>query len=478
MDVEGDLIWGNDDESEVFAQAQSREMSIIFRYSLNPKLPQSLPNRIVTCFHDLPAEACETFPNRASMREALYSSIRGMWVQCTRHLSVTTPDVIVEIYEDAERQIKWRISHESLYNQYVESLLPVSNLFRWGKVEPQVHNTIDYSCLAPIRHLGGRGRTAVVRSSPSSKALYVFKGLDFDAFLESRTDFHPQRDVCYHEIRTISSLPKHPNIMPPPNTLVTVRKIGDDQQAFICGALYPFMEHGSLDDQIENTKATEARLPLINKAAWCFEMASAIAHAQFMAHTFHMDIKPANFVLNSWKDLILIDWEQSGAALYTLAPEADGSWDVKEARIGSSYRGGADPAEPKLVYEKYCGPDRKNLAWGGPEWNVSPRWRDLYPQALEAAEVFNLGRTMWMLLEQVTQSEVEDLSTVVVSWSDMAKDIPEDWKGILSRCLEPDPNERIGSLQQLPLVYSRQSLFGLASKVWSNLKLFQSIPAI
>lgn len=66
-----------------------------------------------------------------------------------------------------------------------------------------------------------------------------------------------------------------------------------------------------------------------------------------------MDIKPANFVLNSRKDLVLIDWEQSGAALYTLAPEADGFWDVKEARTGSSYRGGADSAGPKLVYEKY-----------------------------------------------------------------------------------------------------------------------------
>ncbi len=287
------------------------------------------------------------------MREALYSSIRGVWDQCIGHPSVTAPDVTVEIYEDAERQNQWRISHESLYKQYVESLLSVSNIFRCGKVKFQVHNTIDYSRLAQIRHLGGRGRTAVVRSSPSSKTLYVFKGVDFGAFPESRAHFQHQRDVCYHEIQTILSLPKHPNIIPPPNTFVTVRKIGDDQQAFICGALYPFMEHGTIDDQIQNTKAAGARLPLINKAAWCFQMASAIAHAHFTAHTFHMDIKPANFVLNSRKDLVLIDWEQSGAALYTLAPEADGFWDVKEARTGSSYRGGADSAGPKLVYEKY-----------------------------------------------------------------------------------------------------------------------------
>ena len=51
---------------------------------------------------------------------------------------------------------------------------------------------------------------------------------------------------------------------------------------------------------------------------------------------------------------------------------------------------------------------------------------------------------MWMLLEQVTQSEVEELDKAVVSWSDIAKDIPEDWKSVVSRYLNPDPNERIG----------------------------------
>ncbi|KAL8809761.1 MAG: hypothetical protein Q9200_003131 [Gallowayella weberi] len=279
------------------------------------------------------------------MREALYSSIRGVWDQCTRHPSVTAADVTVEIYEDAERQNQWRISHESLYNQYVESLLPVESLFQGKKAEPPTYNTIDYASLIQIRHLGGRGRTALVRSS---ETLYVFKEVDFGAFLESRDDFQHEKDVCYHEIRTISSLPPHPNIIPPSNTFVTVRKIGDDDQlAFVCGALYPFMEHGTLDDQIENTKSTGARLPLTSKAAWCFQMASAIAHAYFTAGTSHMDIKPANIVLDARNDLILIDWEQSGAALYTLAPEADGSWDVKEA-----YPGTTDSTAPKLVYEK------------------------------------------------------------------------------------------------------------------------------
>ena len=162
-----------------------------------------------------------------------------------------------------------------------------------------------------------------------------------------------------------------------------------------------------------------------------------------------MDIKPANFVLDSNQNLILIDWEQSGAPLYTLAPEANGSWDVKEAKVESSSSDGADSAVSKLVYERYAGHYRENLAWGRPKWNVYPFWSEFYPRALEAAEVFSLGRTMWMLLQQVAQSEVEDLDEVVVYWSEDARDIPDDWKAVVDRCLDPDPNKRIGLMDLL-----------------------------
>lgn len=444
MGVEGDLIWGDDDESEVFAQAQNDDLCLIFRYSLRPKLPQSLPSRIVNCFHCLPVnDTAETFTDREKMREALYTSIRRVWDQCANHPSITARDVTVEIYEDTGRQNQWRISHESLYERYVESLLPVSSLFH-GEVL-QSYDRLDYSNLAHISHLGGRGRTTVVRSISSSDSLHVFKGVDFGLFLESRTDFKHQRDVCYHEIKTICSLPRHPNIISPPNILVTARNVEDDQRAYICGALYPFMADGTLDDQVQNTNAAAARLLLIDKARWCLQMASAIAHTHFVALTFHMDIKPANLVVNANRDLILIDWEQSGAWQCSLAPEADGSWDVKHPE--SVHHTGLDSSAPKLVYEKYCGPDRKNLTWGRPKWNVFPYWREFYPSALEAAEVYSLGRTMWMLMDQVPQSRLEDADRVIVSWSEDAQDIPQDWKDVVSRCLDHDPNKRIRLLE-------------------------------
>jgi hypothetical protein len=264
---------------------------------------------------------------------------------------------------------------------YIESLLPIGCLFAGEEARPTVFGFVHYSNLIQIRHLGGRSSTTVVRRSPSSDSLYVFKGVNFGVFLESPADFPHRKDVCYHEIRTICSLPRHPNIIPPPSVFVTARKVGDQKQTYVCGTLYPFMEHGTLDDQVEKSNTAGTRLALMNKAVWCFQMASAIFHAHFTAHTFHMDIKPANLDLDSNKDLILIDWEQSGAPSYTLAPEANGSWDVED-RTGPSLCEGRESVAPKLVYRKYRGPHRENLAWGRPKWNVFPIWRDHCPRAL------------------------------------------------------------------------------------------------
>ena len=181
---------------------------------------------------------------------------------------------------------------------------------RWPNLSPTTQSIIQ-SSLRSVPY-GVEGKLQ------SSAALAVMTQLtcskiDFGSFLESRADFEQRKSVYYHEIRTICSLPRHPNIIPSPNVLVTTRKIKDDQRAYVCGALYPFMQHGTLDDQVQRISGTATRLPLIDKARWCFQMASAIAHTHFAAHKFHMDIKPANFVVNANKDLTLIDWEQSGA---------------------------------------------------------------------------------------------------------------------------------------------------------------------
>ncbi|KAF2233622.1 kinase-like protein [Viridothelium virens] len=221
------------------------------------------------------------------------------------------------------------------------------------------------------------------------------------------------------------------------------------QQPGVCGMLHPFMERGSLDSEIKRANATGSRLTLTDKARWCYEMSSAVFHTHFVARTYHMDIKPANFLLNAENDVILIDWEQSGAPHYTLAPEADGTWDVRFLEVDPSHENAHNAPPARLIYKRYNGPPRENSVWSWPQWNVFPEWRERFPRALEAAETFSLGRTLWLLLEQVSQSEIENNRSVVVAWSKGEEDIPDDWKAIVYRCLEPDPNDRIGLAEVL-----------------------------
>ncbi|KAI9744353.1 MAG: hypothetical protein M4579_007695, partial [Chaenotheca gracillima] len=126
----------------------------------------------------------------------------------------------------------------------------MDRLFKGEEPKPQVNYFVDYSSLIQVNHLGGRGNVTVVRISPSSDSLYVFKGVDFGTFLESPADFRHRKDMCYHEIRMTSSLPIHPNIVRPASIFVTVKKVQGKGRISICGTLSPFMSHGTLDDQI------------------------------------------------------------------------------------------------------------------------------------------------------------------------------------------------------------------------------------
>ncbi|KAI9715013.1 MAG: hypothetical protein M1812_006227 [Candelaria pacifica] len=170
-------------------------------------------------------------------------------------------------------------------------------------------------------------------------------------------------------------------------------------------------------------------------------MSLAIAHTHRVMHTFHMDIKPGNFIVDDEENLLLIDWEQSGAPATTLAPEADGTWDVNEQdTIGGR--------ATKLIYTKYTGPERRNMPEGSGQesfnvWNVFPEWQASCPKALELAEVFALGRTMWMLLSQTADDfdEVEHPNHVRITWCN-ENNLPLHWIRMIEKCMKKDSNER------------------------------------
>jgi hypothetical protein len=446
MEITTGLIWGDDDETTTFARSFNADFCLIFRFSLDAHFPHSLSSRIAACFHDLPVQdEHQSFADRESMRKAVRSLIHQVWPHCTMEPSIRLQDVVVDIYEDSKQQVQWRVCHEAIFTQYIESLLPQSGLFTdKSKILSGIANMYDYihfSTLVLIQILGGRANSQLVHSPERPGKLYVFKGLDFSYFLGNVVDFLLERDAFYHSLQIISSMPRRPNIIPPPEFLVVATKV-QDPQMFLCGTLYPFMNNGSLDGVVEKAEATKTRLPPSDKAKWCHQMALVLSHTHFKAKTYHMDVKLSNFLLDDNKDLILIDWEQSGASRSTLAPEANGCWDVEITKKLSTDDQASSASIPTLVYTKYEGPPRQNL-WSWPEWNVFPIWEQECPKALEKAEVFSLGRTMWMLLHQVTSlDEIED--TTRIRWDETTSDIPQSWKTLISRCVEFDPNKRIG----------------------------------
>ncbi|KAJ0280550.1 hypothetical protein Brms1b_001867 [Colletotrichum noveboracense] len=286
-------------------------------------------------------------------------------------------------------------------------------------------------CAFRYDQLGGRGcATRIRRMDKSSKDFMVFKGIDFRTFLTSNN--------------LLRNIPKHPNVLPAPSKLVTY----GSQGGVVCGTLQPFYVGGDLGSRIENSNALRSRIPLATKVRWCTDMAAAVAHTHRQAKTYHMDIKPGNFLIDQDGNLVLGDWEQTDAPTTTIAPEADGTWDVEMEEEGGGPAGNGWN-RPRLQYTKYEGPPRRNTEedvlgdypWN--TWNVFPGWSAEHPLALELAEVFSLGRAMWMLLRQPDMDfdEIEHPSQLKTSWEG-AEDIPRAWMGMTDRCMAKDPNER------------------------------------
>ena len=446
LGVQGEWIWGNDLETIVFAQAFGYGKTLIFRFTLDSKQQsQSLTTRIVNCYHDRKVDSpSATFPNRPCMRTALWSAVAAVWAECSEQPAVKDPNVIIDVYDtgsiDTPSRITWSICHDDVFNDFVDLLLPPSQL-----LVKQPMDTVDFTSLTRLEQLGGRGCTTLVHTASDPKSQFVFKGIDFRTFLNLYESGHIKEEVkiYYRSMERINNMPPHPNIMTPAQSLVTICKPGDDRSV-VCGTLHAFLANGNLGSHIEENNDSGERIPLSRKALWCYQMAAAIAHTHFVAHTYHMDIKPGNFLLEADLHLVLIDWEQSDAPITTAAPEIDGTWDVEEIPAGGQ--------TTTLRYTNYMGPERRNMPETTPGnsgwnvWNVFPVWNEQCPKALELAEVFSLGRCMWMLLRQPDMNAFEDITgteEVVEDWGS-SEDIPAHWKHVVQDCLKHSPNERIG----------------------------------
>ncbi|KAJ4310976.1 hypothetical protein N0V84_010674 [Fusarium piperis] len=416
-EFEPEWVWVDDEGTNVYAQGYGRDLTVIFSFSAdkhNP--PTSLANRVCAKYEGLETDdPSTTFPTTKDLHAAIWGSIRHIWPHCVSHPDLRTKlDAVVGV--------------------------------DIGRTPAGAGQPVDFASLIRYQQLGGRGCTTRVRLPIGD--YFVFKGVDFRAALQYSDDEGDKiiRNLIGNwrrEYNTLQQLPPHPNIMPPPTMPVTIQWPDRSAQQVFCGGLFPFYPGGDAASRIEHSNKEGVRIPLHLKAHWCANMATAVFYTHRVAKTYHMDIKPGNFVADASDDLILCDWEQHDAPATTLAPEADGTWDVEE-----------DPpalqaGRPRLRYTRYSGAPRRNVdedvlgdaPWH--TWNVFPNWSSEHPWALELAEVFSLGRSMWMLLRQ-PENDFEDIEhpdELIPDW-DESEDIPTTWKQMVDRCMSRDPNER------------------------------------
>ena len=115
---------------------------------------------------------------------------------------------------------------------------------------------------------------------------------------------------------------------------------------------------------------------------------------------------------------------------------------VQPNRIGIS----PDISEKaELIYQKYTGVLREN-DWVRPKWNIFPIWQTECPEALQAAEVYSFGRTLWVVFEEHDPQEFENVEDIVaprsICWGLSAAKVPSHWKDFVEKCVHRDPNMR------------------------------------
>lgn len=190
---------------------------------------------------------------------------------------------------------------------------------------------VDFAALTRYEQLGGKGCATPVRFRDGPTGLHVFKGMDFRTYL-THCDHEGDRTVrhmidCWRNSEALLlKMPPHPNILPAPSVFVTITRLNGNGAPVVCSSLQPFYNHDDVGGAIEKSNKSGQRISPELKANWCGGMAEAVAHTHRVAKSYHMDIKPGNFLIaNGDKRLILCDWGQVDAPPTTLAPEADGT---------------------------------------------------------------------------------------------------------------------------------------------------------
>ncbi|CAF9904907.1 MAG: hypothetical protein GOMPHAMPRED_002983 [Gomphillus americanus] len=218
LGVSPDSIWGDENETIVYAQALGQGKALIFRFHLNPNNPLgSLSSRIVSCYHDLEvSNEAFTFQNRGAMRNAIWSAIATVWPSCINEPAILEAGTVIDLTTYKAGEIVGLAYREPLFTQYIDLLRNI----RWSDLVTQNHipRIVDISEVVFLEAMGGRGccKRVRVQTGLEKSSTFVFKGIDFQTYLQLHDDddefAHTMVETWRRSSKLVADMPPHPNI--------------------------------------------------------------------------------------------------------------------------------------------------------------------------------------------------------------------------------------------------------------------------
>ncbi len=230
----------------------------------------------------------------------------------------------------------------------------------------------------------------------------------------------------------------HPNV----SRLLELGSFGKDQIFMTL----PYIEGSSLDVIIK--KISESGIPgltgySITAVAELFDkICAGVEHAHANG-VLHLDLKPANIVVGSRGEVVVVDW---GIAQPLNAPE-----------FPKRYASGEVPANPNLntTLTGSLVSDSSVRAVGTPTYMAPEQWAGDPGTFTERTDVYGLGGVLFFLLTGVAPNQIQrpmDLDpyfrhSPVPTPSDFTRRrVPPELEALCVKCLARDPQQRYPSV--------------------------------
>jgi len=438
-------------------QHRSSERQLVARLFLDRRSDKGISSQLLDYFDKLsigPKEG-RAFPATETLRRGISSIVSNLWEDLGVDESAASSDSVLNLYEEFG-VVRGNLEFDKEgFRCFISHLQKLSELGQHQAKEPQETNqTNEVAQFSVIFEspLASRRSPCLISQLPHlPQQQFVFKGITFADYLAFDADvFRCRKDAIYREIQLLCNvMPHHPNVMPRPTWFVILPDPENLESPKVLGVLYPYYKNSTMSSVIERSVEEGSRISLHRKAKWCFQLADALYHVHYRGHTWHQDMKPANILLDDEDNVVIIDWEQGigGTNTFVSPVETDGSFDLEVI----SRDGGEGDSLPMLHYIPYTGPVRINNVIGTPHWDVFRHWHSISRLAVEVAEIFSLGFTIFILLEEVSRGDkpdVEDYTEARREWTECSTDIPQRWKENVNACIKDDPNERPTLLEQ------------------------------